>query len=351
MENEPLISIVIPVYKIKEEYLCCCMDSCLAQTYDRIEVILVDDGSPDRCGAICDEFAAVDSRVQVVHQPNSGVSAARNAGIARATGDWITFLDADDYFEPDACQRIVEAIQNKPKLDLVVFSLVKDYKDRQIPNQSLYEGDRYFAGEEALGRFRRDVLETQLDSNTLRMTFCKAIKTSILREHGVLFRKELPLCEDVVFWFEAVQYVTSAYYVDKCLYHYRQVTDSATVKYRPNVVREHELLLQNLRQIMEKTECPDAYLHGYSLEAFYSMQRMITQGFYHDDNPLPAKERAKECRAVLGTEEYRRALKRIDTAVLTRNHKIKYWMLRMKFYGGLNLLRNLFSAATGRSVS
>ena len=102
--NQGLVSIIVPVYKA-EKYIHQCIDSLLAQTYRNIEVILVDDGSPDHCGKICDEYAAKDSRVKVIHQQNGGVSAARNTGIAHSRGEWIAFVDADDsvtcaYIEP-----------------------------------------------------------------------------------------------------------------------------------------------------------------------------------------------------------------------------------------------------------
>lgn len=100
MNESPLISVVVPVYRA-EKFLCQCLDSILAQTYKNLEVILVDDSSPDNCGKICDEYARKDNRVRVIHQSNQGVSAARNAGLASATGEYIGFVDSDDYIEPD----------------------------------------------------------------------------------------------------------------------------------------------------------------------------------------------------------------------------------------------------------
>ena len=96
----PLITVIVPVYKV-EPYLRKCVDSILAQTYTNLEIILIDDGSPDNCPAICDDYAALDSRVKVIHQPNAGVSAARNAGLDAATGEYIGFVDSDDWIEPD----------------------------------------------------------------------------------------------------------------------------------------------------------------------------------------------------------------------------------------------------------
>ena len=90
------ISVIVPVYKV-EPYINHCVDSILAQTYRDFELILVDDGSPDNCGKICDEYAKKDSRVKVIHKVNGGVSSARNMGLDNAKGEWITFIDADDY--------------------------------------------------------------------------------------------------------------------------------------------------------------------------------------------------------------------------------------------------------------
>lgn len=93
------ISVIVPVYKIKEQYLKECIESISKQTYSNLEIILVDDGSPDNCGEICDLYAEKDSRIMVLHQKNQGVSMARNNAIQKATGEWITFIDADDWIE------------------------------------------------------------------------------------------------------------------------------------------------------------------------------------------------------------------------------------------------------------
>ncbi len=103
-----LISVIIPVYNV-ETYLCRCVDSVLDQSYRNIEVILVDDGSPDGCPAICDEYARQDDRVRVIHQENAGLSGARNAGIDAAKGAWLAFVDSDDYLAEDFLSRLYEA--------------------------------------------------------------------------------------------------------------------------------------------------------------------------------------------------------------------------------------------------
>lgn len=120
--NGPLVSVIVPVYRV-EKYLRICVDSILAQTYSDLEVILVDDGSPDGCPAICDEYAQQDARVRVIHQKNAGLSAARNAGLDLCQGEYITFIDSDDFVHP----RFVELLLNACLKEHCLIS-VSDFK-------------------------------------------------------------------------------------------------------------------------------------------------------------------------------------------------------------------------------
>ena len=108
--QNPKISIIVPVYKV-EKYLNACIDSILAQTFADLEVILVDDGSPDACPALCDAAAEKDGRIRVIHQANKGLSGARNAGLNAARGEWIAFVDSDDTITPDYCAKLYAAVQ------------------------------------------------------------------------------------------------------------------------------------------------------------------------------------------------------------------------------------------------
>lgn len=124
---DPLISVIIPIYNV-EKYLPRCLDSILGQTYANLEVVLVDDGSPDGCGAICDAYAEKDSRIRVVHQPNGGVGRARNVGLAHCTGDYITSLDPDDYLYPDSIRRLYDRAQADDS-DMVIGNCIRTYSD------------------------------------------------------------------------------------------------------------------------------------------------------------------------------------------------------------------------------
>ncbi|MBR2553963.1 MAG: glycosyltransferase [Aeriscardovia sp.] len=145
----PQISVIVPVYKV-EAYIHLCVDSILAQTFTDFELILVDDGSPDLCGVICDEYAKKDNRIHVVHQKNAGLSAARNTGLDIAQGDYITFIDSDDVIHPRFLELLIDDTQDK-KNDITicqVFSFEESIDFKKIYNSSI----NYISSKEACER-------------------------------------------------------------------------------------------------------------------------------------------------------------------------------------------------------
>ena len=140
-----LISVIVPVYGV-EKYLQKCIESIIAQTYSSIEIILVDDGSPDNSGKICDEYAKKDSRIKVIHQPNGGLSAARNAGLDIATGEYVSFVDSDDYIDDNYLSCMMKHISNG---DMVSCSVVDENETGTIINVRKTE-DRCYSTIEAL---------------------------------------------------------------------------------------------------------------------------------------------------------------------------------------------------------
>ena len=148
------ISIIIPVYNVKN-YLCRCINSVLTQSLFDFDLILIDDGSPDSCGAICDEYASRDSRINVIHQANGGLSAARNAGLdwvfANSNSEWITFIDSDDWVHPQYLEVLYSAAQ-KTGLDIVIGGYALSERDTHVPwkegvlsaNPEIWETERFY---------------------------------------------------------------------------------------------------------------------------------------------------------------------------------------------------------------
>ena len=141
--SNPFISIIAPVYKVQEQYLRDCIISLQNQTYSNIEIILVDDGSPDNCGLVCDDFAKKDNRIKVIHKQNGGLVSARNAGYEMATGDWFCFMDSDDWLDVDMMEKIVHQLDSHTDIDVVFWKLVHEVNGQQITGKLEWKCDDY----------------------------------------------------------------------------------------------------------------------------------------------------------------------------------------------------------------
>ena len=172
MDNE-LISIIVPVYKV-EKYLEKCVKSILKQTYTNLEVILVDDGSPDICGQLCDELAKTDDRIKVFHKENGGLSDARNYGVERANGEYIGFVDSDDYIHECMYEELYKAIK-KSGTSIVECGVTRVYKNTL---RSHYEGEDYF-----LVLDREGYLKEYLENKRLYgSAWCKLIHKDLAKK-------------------------------------------------------------------------------------------------------------------------------------------------------------------------
>lgn len=215
-----LISVIIPVYKV-EEYLCRCVDSVLDQTYRNTEIILVDDGSPDGCPAICDEYAKQDARVRVIHQENAGLSGARNAGIDVAKGQWLAFVDSDDYLAEDFLESLYKAcVDTDSDMSVCRWEYVRG---ERIPEHGTGE-TRVYTGREMLANlYIPDGAYFVVAWNKLyRRELFDGIRYPLGRIH-----------EDEATTYRIYDQVRKAAYVDRSLYGYFVTPVSITRGFNP----------------------------------------------------------------------------------------------------------------------
>ena len=215
--EHPFFSIVIPVYNV-ENYLRQCVESVLTQTFENIEVILVDDGSPDNCPAICDEYARQDPRVRVIHKANGGLSDARNCGIRAARGQYMLFLDSDDYWgDPEALETVHRRIgQYGESADMVMFQAQLIYPDGTIiPDKNGFpEHFNEMAKEESL--------VYMVENGLLIGSACsKVVRRSFLLEHDLFFKVGIK-SEDVHWIFRVAEAMPKYQYTDQYFYMYRK---------------------------------------------------------------------------------------------------------------------------------
>ena len=220
----PLFSIIIPVYRA-EQYLDQCVRSLIEQTYENIEIILVDDGSPDSCPRLCDGYAVRDSRVQVVHKPNGGVVSARRAGAARATGEYITCVDSDDWVAADYFEKFARVIE-KYNPDMVCCGAVwtdEEKEDcRPFPAQpGLYDREK----KETV--FGPCLIEGVGGGTFPHSLWAKAIRTELFLQHEFTNTK-VNMGEDGACIKACAYHAESIYILEDCLYYYRQVPTSLT---------------------------------------------------------------------------------------------------------------------------
>lgn len=258
--NNPLISVIVPVYKA-EKYLDHCVQSIIDQTYINIEIILVDDGSPDHCPAMCDAWAAKDSRVKVIHKKNGGAAQARNYGIACATGDFIAFVDSDDYIAPCMYDLLLSLIT--PGVDIAECCLVYAHGDTA-------EFD--FPGKELTGKCVS--AEEALSLHIENKCFCQTPVNKLYRKNvieGILF-VEGKTFDDEFWTYRAVGNARNLIYTDLRLYAYRQQEQSVMhTAYSTLWLQEIEARLIRHRYLLE----------NYPVLASLSRINLLFSSMYH----------------------------------------------------------------------
>ena len=226
------LSIIIPVYNV-EQYLESCVQSVITQTYQDLQVILVDDGSIDSSGALCDQLAKQDTRIQVIHKPNGGLSDARNAGLKVATGDYVAFLDSDDvYLLQDGIEQMMHVVA-KDKPDLLLFQCVDVYPVRQSVRRA-YDSD-YLANHTGTEVFHQ-LVRTQ----SFNMSACfQLIRRELLEKHQLYFEKGL-LSEDVDWSLRLWRHVEYVRAINLPMYGYQHREGSITTTYTIRNLRSYE---------------------------------------------------------------------------------------------------------------
>lgn len=209
------ISVIIPVYKA-EPYLRKCLDSVINQTYRNLEIILVDDGSPDNCGAICDEYATKDDRILVIHKGNGGVSSARNAGLELASGAWVGFIDSDDYIERDQYEYLL-GLALRYGADIAQCGMIWE-----APGQRKV---LYIPSEEHCVADGRMTLPADIWSCFSHSNCCRLYSRDVLK--GIRFDRGYVVGEDLLFNLQALTTARKMVFGDKAKYHYVQNMSSA----------------------------------------------------------------------------------------------------------------------------
>lgn len=229
MVCHPLVSVIVAVYKA-EAYLHRCVDSLLAQTFKDFEILLVDDGSPDHSGEICDEYARKDDRIRVFHKENGGVSSARQCGIDNAKGEYTIHTDPDDWVEPKMLEEL--------------------YKKAELENADMVICD-YYINTVAIQRYIKQT-PSAMDANTVLSELFQQLHGSCCNKlikrvcyNGICFPKDINFCEDLIFCIQVLKRTPHISYLPKAFYHYKADTENSLVKKVDRDILGQDLHLYN----------------------------------------------------------------------------------------------------------
>ena len=327
MELKPVISIIVPVYNVPRRYLKKCIESTLAQTMYEIEVVIVDDGSTDGSSAICDKYAEKDRRIVVIHKKNEGLSAARNTGVDAASGEWILFLDGDDWLESDTCEKTY-AIAKKNDVDIVMFKAVQEFSNHSKPLHYPYEKDTFFKGEECYALLK-DILT--FDSN-IASAWGKLIKRKLLVDNGIYHDKKLRQgSEGIEFNIRLFQKLNRVFFLDKCFYHYIYNGDSISAKHNE---KNHFYVIKCFEKIKQEILLlKDSKL----MELFYVRFAHVVvatavSGYFSPHNLEPFKVKKKKYSIYLSKPLVKETMKSVNRKRLDLKRRIVLCLIELHLF-------------------
>lgn len=242
------VSIIVAVYNV-EKYIRRCIDSLLCQTYPNIEVILVDDGSPDKCGLICDEYAAKDSRVKVIHKLNGGVSTARQAGLDAAAGDFIIHADPDDWTDPDMIFQLTEkAIESSADMVTCDFYYNGTYRAQSYQNE-------------------KDLLRELVDLQAIFVCWNVLVRRNFILQHNIRFSPEwLCYSEDFLFICRLLKAGATVVHLPKAFYHYCIDNENSLV---------HKKSSKQLKSLVAVITEMESFLNRKDYDNFYIRKKLV----------------------------------------------------------------------------
>ena len=332
--QSPLISVIIPVYNV-EKYLRECIDSVLSQIYKNLEIILVDDGSPDNCPQICDEYAEKDSRIKVIHKENGGLSSARNAGISSATGQYAMMVDGDDWIDKETLSEMQQKAAEHDA-DCVMACYVKEYDNFSVP-VNVFSEDVYTATNDAsmlfyhrlFGELGQELSHPEL-ADSLCTCWTKLYKREVALKGRYFDTKVVGSYEDGLFNIYALHGAERLYYINKPFYHYRKTnTGSLTTVYKKDMPKLWKNMFSEIQKALFELNCPKLCYDAFSNKIALSI---VGIGF-NELNNLNKKEIKRNIKAYISTEQYQKTIKKLQFKYLPLKWKVFLWFCKKKNVG------------------
>ena len=339
MANQPLVSIIVPVYNVAV-YLPQCLDSLIHQTYPNLEVICVNDGSPDNSGEILERYAKEDGRIRVISQANQGPSGARNTGIRDATGDYIMFVDSDDWIDLETCEVAVNAV-TKYQADAVLWSYTREFEGQSKEKLMFWDDEAVFRHDEVRNQIHRrlcGLLGEELAhpdyANAIETAWGKLYRSDVLLNHQVEFvDTKLIGTEDALFNLYAFGYVEKAVYLRKAFNHYRKTnTTSLTKTYKEKLYAQWQNLFDRMAAYIAEHSLPQEYTDALDNRIALSI---LGLGLNVMGAEVSGKQKRRIIKEIITQPRYRRAYKKLTFRYFPIHWKAFYGCAKIGWAGGV----------------
>ena len=330
------ISFIVPAYNA-EKYIEQCILSILEQNKCPWELIIIDDGSRDLTLQICRKYEEKDNRIKVVCQQNAGSAVARNTGLDMATGEWISFLDADDWISKDYLEKVYPYLQ--PEYDFIMYSYceIKDDFFRAM----CQNGEEFILQKEEFELLVKDVIDTErrlLEAAASRSQFwTKVYRREFLEKHQIRMQPELRMSQDVMFNLCVYNVAEKAIFIPELLYNYRILNDSTCHKYSEEQVPRILKIMNAIGEYVPKTNLGEEGEILFQKRILVSLVNACRLDFCHPQNPKSYTERYKAFLELRRQEPFKGALKWNIITKFSFKKQICMWFVKFRLFGLLNI--------------
>lgn len=332
---KPIISIIVPVYRVPEKYLRKCIESLRNQTFKKIEIILIDDGSPDKCGSICDEYKKRDDRIVVIHKKNGGLSAARNTGFYEATGEWITFVDGDDWINPETCMELYNAVKRDSKIELVMCGISKDYgKSSTIYKFDLVDGKVYNKEECKYLQTRLLVLD-----GNIACAYAKLIKRSFLVDNNIIHDEILKQgSEALEFNIRLFDKLECATFVYKPFYHYIYNDQSISASTDESNNQFVLACFEKIKKLIENNDNSKILLKNFYNRLVHVIVTTAISGYFNPQNGMDFNKKVKKYKNYLGQSLVQETLEKADLENIQFSKRLTFNLIKRGNFRGVSAI-------------
>ncbi len=335
--TEPLVSIIVPVYKVPEQYLRKCIESCQKQTMAEIEILLIADyeKEPDESTLICREYAQRDERMQVIEGIRNGLSAGRNKGFLAAKGTWVMFVDGDDWIEPDMCEVMYEKGM-ATDVQLVMSGMYKDYNHSAAEYHVCLEDGKIYRGSNECRWLQQQLL---VYNSNIAIAYAKLIRRNFLVMNNILHDEELKRgSEGLEFNIRMFEHLESATYTAKPFYHY--IYNDASFSAAPDDATHRYVLMsfERIKGSIKKSKNRNEMEPWFDNRLLYVIVTTAISGYFHPENKDSYKMRVKKFSKFMENPMVAKAINTSNYQGVSCQRKAVLFLIKHRIYRCLEIL-------------